>query len=400
MKKILVLGLMLIAYNANSQSLTQSNFEGIVVPKIMASGTNDRIPMIYYAKVSGLSPNTTYRYFNQIARSVDFGGNNPGAGNPFLFYGYTDFLYTSSPSLTTAERHGLFTTDANGEFTGWFGITHTGNARFTPGDYLYPSIVLGDDGTGSVVARYALNDSILVTAFSTNSGSPNSTAIYGISSANQKNVVALWDNLDAIGRPLAVTFVENANINGDPSSYTTLSSYYADSVLGRDGRWGTVIPNDNSNGVRLITVHAWSNAATLNSSSAPTGVWPSGANTVNPTGGTQNPIRITMQDAPLVIRQDDIIAEKFSMSQNYPNPFNPETTIRFEIPVNGFVTLKIYNMLGQEVSSLVNGSLNSGSYLVIFNASGLNSGVYFYTMKFDNGNGILFSETKKLTLIK
>jgi plastocyanin len=85
----------------------------------------------------------------------------------------------------------------------------------------------------------------------------------------------------------------------------------------------------------------------------------------------------------------------FELSQNYPNPFNPNTTISYSLPQTGFVSLKVYNALGQEVSILVNGIKEAGNYKIDFNAINLNSGIYFY--KLEAGN---FNEVKKMTLIK
>jgi hypothetical protein len=85
----------------------------------------------------------------------------------------------------------------------------------------------------------------------------------------------------------------------------------------------------------------------------------------------------------------------FELAQNYPNPFNPSTTINFSIPQSSKVTLKIFNTLGQEVSTLINQDMESGVHKINFDASELNSGVYFYRL--DVGS---FSEVKKLTLIK
>ena len=87
--------------------------------------------------------------------------------------------------------------------------------------------------------------------------------------------------------------------------------------------------------------------------------------------------------------------DKFSLSQNYPNPFNPVTKINYSIPKQGFVTLKVYDLIGREVRTLVNEVKASGSYSVDFNASELSSGVYFY--KIQAGD---FTETKKMMLIK
>lgn len=85
----------------------------------------------------------------------------------------------------------------------------------------------------------------------------------------------------------------------------------------------------------------------------------------------------------------------FRLGQNYPNPFNPFTKISYAIPKQGLVTLKVYDVLGKEVATLVNETKNSGEYTVEFNASSLSSGVYFY--KLESG---VYSDIKKLTLIK
>lgn len=85
----------------------------------------------------------------------------------------------------------------------------------------------------------------------------------------------------------------------------------------------------------------------------------------------------------------------FALTQNYPNPFNPSTIISYSIPQNSFVTLKVYDVLGNEVSTLVNETKSAGKYDVRFDASNLSNGVYFYTIKADN-----FTSTKKMILMK
>ncbi len=86
----------------------------------------------------------------------------------------------------------------------------------------------------------------------------------------------------------------------------------------------------------------------------------------------------------------------YSLNQNYPNPFNPVTNIRFALPKSSLVTLKIYDMLGREVASLINNqNIAAGNYTYDFNASGIPSGVYFYKL---TAGG--FSDVKKMTLIK
>ena len=96
------------------------------------------------------------------------------------------------------------------------------------------------------------------------------------------------------------------------------------------------------------------------------------------------------------VNDKNFIPAKFSLDQNYPNPFNPSTKIRYDLPENSFVSLKVYNIIGKEVASLVNSIVPAGTHEIIFDASGLNSGVYFYTLKTGNN----FVQTRKMILMK
>lgn len=85
----------------------------------------------------------------------------------------------------------------------------------------------------------------------------------------------------------------------------------------------------------------------------------------------------------------------FTLNQNYPNPFNPSTTIKFAIPQSEFVTIKVYDILGKEITTLINEELNAGSHTKIWDAKNLSSGVYFYKLQAGK-----FSETKKMILVR
>lgn len=89
----------------------------------------------------------------------------------------------------------------------------------------------------------------------------------------------------------------------------------------------------------------------------------------------------------------------YSLSQNYPNPFNPSTTINYELPFDGKVSIKVFDMTGKEISNLVNDIKTAGYYKVNFNASGLSSGIYTYRITAENSTGS-FVETKKMILVK
>ncbi len=97
-----------------------------------------------------------------------------------------------------------------------------------------------------------------------------------------------------------------------------------------------------------------------------------------------------------IVKQDiELTPTTYSLSQNYPNPFNPSTTIKFQVAKDGFVSLKVYDILGNEVRTLVNEFMNKGKYNAVFDASGLASGIYFYKLQTDS-----YTAVKKLMLLK
>ncbi|MGA9292472.1 MAG: T9SS type A sorting domain-containing protein [Ignavibacteriaceae bacterium] len=105
--------------------------------------------------------------------------------------------------------------------------------------------------------------------------------------------------------------------------------------------------------------------------------------------------RFTLGGITSVQTESNTFPQEYVLDQNYPNPFNPSTTIEFSIPQQSFVTLKVYDLLGREVTTLVNRELQGGSYKTEFNGINLTSGTYFYRLK---ANG--FTQTKKFILIK
>ena len=86
---------------------------------------------------------------------------------------------------------------------------------------------------------------------------------------------------------------------------------------------------------------------------------------------------------------------KFSLLQNYPTPFNPNTVISYQLSVDGFISLKVYDIAGKEVASLVNKNQSAGYYTVEFNGANLSSGTYFYAIQAGD-----FKAVKKMVLLK
>ena len=89
------------------------------------------------------------------------------------------------------------------------------------------------------------------------------------------------------------------------------------------------------------------------------------------------------------------LPEKFSLSQNFPNPFNPNTVINYNLPVSSFVKLKVYDLSGKELATLVNENQDAGYYSAVFSGAAFSSGVYFYRLQTEK-----FSESRKMSLIK
>ena len=101
-----------------------------------------------------------------------------------------------------------------------------------------------------------------------------------------------------------------------------------------------------------------------------------------------------------VLEEEMLDIEEFILDQNFPNPFNPTTTINYNLLKNAFVTLKVYDLLGNEVAILVNEEKQRGNYKLEFNGSNLSSGVYFYVLTATTETGLQVKEGKKMLLIK
>ena len=100
------------------------------------------------------------------------------------------------------------------------------------------------------------------------------------------------------------------------------------------------------------------------------------------------------------VEVDGPIPSEFVLYQNHPNPFNPSTTISFSLPVDSDVKIKLYNMLGQTVSEIINKDFQAGTHELNFNANGLSSGAYIYTIEAKGVNGNNFASTKKMILLR
>jgi aminopeptidase N len=106
-------------------------------------------------------------------------------------------------------------------------------------------------------------------------------------------------------------------------------------------------------------------------------------------------LKTTVTQKVLSIQNESMTPVEYSLHQNFPNPFNPSTVITYQLPVNNYVTLKVYDLLGREVAVLVNERKDAGRYAVQWDASAKASGIYFYTLQAGT-----FRETKRMMLVK
>ena len=282
--------------SSDPTALSMSNYISVLCPKYMSSGTAARLPVAVRGTVQGLVPNKTYRYYNMMGISTDIGTTAAGAGILMLVNTTTGtFTYSSLGSLTTSGQYETFVANSSGNYTGWFGSLNSGNARFTAGNYVYPTIVLGDS-VGTLLARYAMNDSIQVLAVSASTGATYGSGVFGISLGVPKNFVALYDNVAGTGKPLSTSWIEN---QGYTFTASTAIQFYVDSVNLFNGRWGNLLPNTLAGGLQRVEQRSLTTGAVLSFNTSATGLWPGGANTVNPATGT-TPIRLALYDAPLL----------------------------------------------------------------------------------------------------
>jgi hypothetical protein len=163
-------------------------------------------------------------------------------------------------------------------------------------------------------------------------------------------------------------------------------AFQMDNGLGTSGwEWKKLNDFNLTKGNHTLTIAYREDGAELdklavtNSVYAPVGMGEEAENICSPTG----------------VKNLKEVPDAYALEQNYPNPFNPATVIKYSVPRYSFISLKVFDVIGNEVAVLVNGMKQPGNYAVPFNGSGLASGVYIYQLKADG-----FVDSKKLILLK
>ena len=379
---------------ANATTPAGPQLIAVILPKYIQgnTGTNsNRLPFAYRARLTGLLPGSLYRFMNQVVVSTDAATSN-GSGNCIFASSTVDFVRTSGPSLAAAGNYGTLTTDGTGAYEGWFITEPTGNRRFIPGKYVFMRITL-NDGAGGTTAALLLTtaDSVRVVKLDPAASDSTGTGLRGTSSSNPKNFIFVYGDTAGTGRPISGSFIESDGT--DNSTTNNYVAFYNNNVNGMNGAYGMVLPNMLPNGIRRIEQRSLINGTLVTSATDTDGVWPSGAHTVNPSGGTTE---IVFTGTDTGIRGTSTIPKEFSLLQNYPNPFNPQTTISYSLPQTSTVTLKVYDLMGREIVTLIQNERKApGNYEISFNALNLSSGVYFYKLQTQS-----YVQTKRMILLK
>jgi hypothetical protein len=161
---------------------------------------------------------------------------------------------------------------------------------------------------------------------------------------------------------------------------------------------GTIVGNNNSRPIVMRTTDGGSTweEQLFESHFNLNGVYFTDSNNGTAVGNSGTILRTT-NGGITSVKEENLsnISSEFTISQNYPNPFNPTTTIKYSVSKQSIVAIKVYDVLGREIETLVNDEKSTGNYKVEFDASKLTSGIYFYRMQAGD-----FVETKKIILMK
>ncbi|MCC6864605.1 MAG: T9SS type A sorting domain-containing protein [Ignavibacteria bacterium] len=285
------------------------------------------------------------------------------------------------PNNLLTETWGAVSTDAGLTFTNF----KVSNQNFNPsvikinqGDHYYLGDYQGMAGRTITFPFYTGQNNTLqdFTAYLPDFGMQFSKTIDTIT-PGATSVVTM---LNPVMGPYSGTVTYTTNITPSPAPGTLTPSFSPGNVRTFTGSADSVVistssTNDVPVGLYTVTV---------------TGTESSGPRT------HQRSYQIYLDNSIGIQQNGSEVPAAYSLSQNYPNPFNPATNIKFGLPKSSLVTLKIYDMLGREVASLVNNqNLAAGNYTFNFNAANIPSGIYFY--KLSAGE---FSDVRKMTLIK
>jgi photosystem II stability/assembly factor-like uncharacterized protein len=320
------------------------------------------------------------------------GGTAVGSGGIVLRTTNGGTTWTRQDSGATVSLLGVSFGDANnGTAVGDGGtILRTTNSGVTwtrQGSwrtYIFSAVSFTDANTGTVVGT----DGIILRT--TNGGATWDRQFSGVMNTLKGVTFTDANTGTVVGDGGMILRTTNGGISwlrqASGTAYTLNAVSFADADRGIAVGWAGTIVRTTNGGVTWKYEHS----GTGNELFAVSFVNPNAATVVDEWGGI---LRSTREVA--VEQVSDAMPTEYSLSQNFPNPFNLTTTIEFDVPKSGYITLKVYNVLGGEVATLVDDVLIPGRYAARFNAAGLASGVYFYRLQAGN-----FVQVRKMILLR
>ncbi len=430
-----------IRYNVVNGGPAGANSNIISVDQISIVRTDAPVvlPSVWYEQTSGLTTQLTSvsapdinnvwacGYAGKVIRTTNGGTWISASGNLGVADIYSVYAFDANNALVTTSPGGTFVYRTSNGGTNWTQVYTDANASAFIDSWYFK-----DANNGLMIADgYGGRSKVYKT---TNAGTTwDTTGAGNFASTDGSYNNAIFGSGDVVYWGTAASkFYKSTNFGTSWAPLTatgntnTFSFWFNDANNGFIG--GTILQNTTNGGTTLTT----STVAGTGSFSGTVGTtagnyWTARGTSVYVTansgtlwtlshlgaGGTYNHMTEARTGSPYLyavtstggiskfgglatgVTPVSNVVDNYSLSQNYPNPFNPTTSIQFAIPTSGFVTLKVYNMLGKEVATLVNGNLNAGNHSFNFNASNLASGVYFYKLESAN-----FSDVKKMSLIK
>ncbi|RAJ36971.1 MBG domain-containing protein [Pedobacter cryoconitis] len=322
MKKLLLFLLTLLSIQVFGQ---EPKLEMLLFPKYIEGGMYARngIPYVYRAKITGLKPNKTYRYENNLVTTTTV---SDGAG--FYLYllpsanvapgtaGHTDGNFYRPPlesskikngsplKGTLVSDYGVLTTDGAGSYTGWFIQETVKTEGMNPGQNLFLRIALNNpDAADPAAIAYKLHspaaDPLTILSMDVDDqGMPGAGTAIRSNAATAgiaKNFVFLYDNVEGTGRPLAGTFIEDDGVAAvKANEFSGLSPFYFNDVNGVSNAWGTMILSDDQKGVRRIEQRSLNDGALAGYNTSADGSWADGANP----GGLVSTLSLSLGSGP------------------------------------------------------------------------------------------------------
>jgi M6 family metalloprotease-like protein len=306
------------------------------------------------------------------------------------FTGMTAAAFTTFNGTTLSSQTGNAVAGASAAIDNYVQLTFSPSINVTAGVPIYVRILFQKASGG-----YALPVDITVPATGNSYYSTNGTT---------------FSNLTIYDIPVRVLFLDNSALPIQLASFTAAAG-----GSGVTLNWQTVSEINNYGfEVERDTARAQPEFAPLPGSFIPghgttlephvyaytdgnvkTGKWAYRLKQIDLDGSIYESDAVLVDLTTTGAESNPALPQVYSLAQNYPNPFNPTTMIRYGLPIRSFVSLKVYNTVGQEIASLVNGEQDAGYHETMFDASRLSSGVYFYRLQAGD-----FASTKKLMLLK